>query len=485
MLLRPGLALVFALMLAVMVVGPRSMATSGQGIVGEPGGEPEPGVLPEDEGPEPTGDLVAPGPKPDLVLLSTGRVVGYVEPCGCPRNPAGGLARRAGYRDLLAGRYPDTPVLFVDTGDFSGDPDEAGRYKTRNMLDGMGMLGLSVSNVGERELADGIGAFLDRIHDQTVNYTSASFVYRDTGDPLLSPFVIREVPIGAKGTLKVGFVGVNAFNPAYARPAGDGRVVVTLPAADALEVILPRAKDLAEMTVLLANMGVRDLTELLRTVSGIDLVFASDGERISPGGVFETIEGVPVLYAGDQGKRLGEVRIFRDGPAGGLRYQEGHVWLTRRYPPDPEIQSLIDSTIAHVNEINRERAEQVVVPAGARAFLTGDTCEPCHAEEHEIWSLSGHAHAYQTLRNVKQDFNPECVKCHVTGFNAPGGFVNGRVTPQLTNVQCEACHGDATGHPENPEKPYGDTPPRTCFVCHTEENSPDFVFFPYWNKIRH
>jgi hypothetical protein len=35
------------------------------------------GADPADSGP-----LVAPGPAPDLVLLYTGNVIGYVEPCG-------------------------------------------------------------------------------------------------------------------------------------------------------------------------------------------------------------------------------------------------------------------------------------------------------------------------------------------------------------------------------------------------------------------
>ncbi|HKY32098.1 MAG TPA: hypothetical protein VJV23_06135 [Candidatus Polarisedimenticolia bacterium] len=32
--------------------------------------------------PEDTGPLVAPGPEPDLALIYTGGVAGYVEPCG-------------------------------------------------------------------------------------------------------------------------------------------------------------------------------------------------------------------------------------------------------------------------------------------------------------------------------------------------------------------------------------------------------------------
>jgi hypothetical protein len=52
-------------------------------------------------------------------------------------------------------------------------------------------------------------------------------------------------------------------------------------------------------------------------------------------------------------------------------------------------------------------------------------------------------------------------------------------------VQCEACHGNAFDHVQDPQRPFGNVPPRDCFTCHTKENSPDFVFFKYWQMIKH
>ncbi len=437
--------------------------------------------IPSDEGPEPDGPLVAPGPRPDLVLLYTGGVIGYVEPCGCPRNPAGGLARRAGYRDLIRESFPDVPVMFLDTGDFTGSPDEAGRLKTTNLHRGMDRLGVAVSNVGERELFDGVGAFLDRIEGSPTLFTSATYLYRDTGEPVFAPFALREVSLGSRA-IRIGFLGVNAHQPTFTREDPAGRVVITGDPAASIQLLVPAVRRSAELVVLLANLNARDLAAVLSRVSGIDLVLATDGERLSPGGALQSIAGVPVLYSGDQGKRLGEVRVFLDGS--GARFEGGHVWLTRRYPPEPGIQTLIDATLARVNQLYREIAERETAPAVTRTYLSGAACSTCHEQEHAVWAASRHAHAFRTLIDAGQEYNPECVSCHVTGFNT-GGFVNARQTPDLANVQCEACHGGAAGHPESPERVYGDAPPRTCFVCHTKENSPDFVFFPYWEKIRH
>ncbi len=447
-----------------------------------------------DQQPEPTGDLVAGGEAADLVLLATGGVAGYVEPCGCPKNPAGGLARRAGYQELFGRRYPGTPIVLLDTGDFAGDPGEAGEVKTQNLLSGMATMGYAVVNVGERELAAGVSHFLDAIRDQKVIYISSSFADRNSGEPVFPPFAIKQVQVPSGRTIRVGFIGLNAFNSSFVREKGDGGVVVTLPPAEALARTLPKVRPNADMVVLLASMGVRELSTALTGTRGVDLALAAHGTRMSPGGALESIGGVPALYSGDQGKRMGEVRVFLDGQGGNSRVVGHHVWLTRRYPAIPGLQTLIDTTIARVNDINRAKAAQQTVPAvevatpnqaGERRFLTAEACRSCHAVEFEIWSGSAHAHAFKTLVDANQDFNAECVTCHVTGFKSANGFVNARRTPDLANVQCEACHGDATDHVADLQKPFGDVPPRQCFTCHTKENSPDFVFFPYWDMIKH
>jgi 2',3'-cyclic-nucleotide 2'-phosphodiesterase (5'-nucleotidase family) len=62
----------------------------------------------------PEGALVAPGPAPDLELLYTGDVIGYLEDCGCHLNPAGGLSRRAWLLNQLQANYPTTPLVLFD-----------------------------------------------------------------------------------------------------------------------------------------------------------------------------------------------------------------------------------------------------------------------------------------------------------------------------------------------------------------------------------
>ncbi len=462
------------------------------------------------------GPLVLEGAAPDMAIIYTGQVEGYVEPCGCPVNPAGGLARRAGYLKLFRDKFPETTVVLADTGNFAGAPDSAGRFKTQNLIEGMGTMKYDVLNVGPRELGDGIARFRTVSENANLSFINANFVYRDNGEPLLPPFDIKEYTLSAGRKVKVGFLGLNSYDSSFAKETPEGRVVIMREPVEATRKFVPGLRARVDMVVLLGNLSPRDLTAILAAEEGIDIALVSYGVRVS-NGALETIRDVPVFYAGDQGKRLGEVRVrFREGEP--PVFFGSHVYLTKRYPAEPGLQQLIDKTIVQVNRINEMKAAGAAgaasagstsaaaapgrsperrggnpgVPArGATAtppvpaFLTAVSCANCHPDAHDIWYRSHHARAFDTLVQADQDYNPECVKCHVTGYEQPQGFLNARQTPDLVNVQCEACHGNATDHVADLQKPFGNVPPRQCYTCHTKENSPDFVFFKYWNMIKH
>jgi mono/diheme cytochrome c family protein len=90
-----------------------------------------------------------------------------------------------------------------------------------------------------------------------------------------------------------------------------------------------------------------------------------------------------------------------------------------------------------------------------------------------------------TLEKKNQQFDNECIACHVVGYQK-GGFQSLYTTPQFANVQCEECHGPGLAHSGNPTKGYGFVAtPVGCMRCHKEPNDPDFNFAVYWPKIKH
>jgi len=461
---------------------------------------PAAGEKPDDEaGAAEEGPLVPEGDRPDLILIYTGRVRGFVEPCGCPRNPAGGLSRRAAYLDLLADRYPRASIVLAETGDFAADPDEPGRLKSSTYVQGLDEFGYDVVGLGERELTGGLDLFEDLFRKKGFPLISASFTLRGSAEPFVEPYVVREVALRRGRSIRIGFISLTSHNSAFASVAADGRAVVTRDPVAQARSWLPRVKAESDLVVLLANLSGREVRDVVEAVPGaIDLVLAAWSDRISPRAL-EEIGGVPTLYSGDQGRRLGEVRIFLDDHKVS-RMIAHHIHLTRRYPEVPKYQRLIDGMLTKVNEMMKVRAlaEAKSAPASAGSgggatdeatrgdrFVGAARCLTCHDDAYRVWEHSRHAHAMQTLVGSNQDYNPECVVCHNTGFGEPNGFRSTTATPELANVQCEACHGHGSGHLRDSSATYGAVAPRTCFACHTRENSPEFSFFKYWNTIKH
>ena len=120
-------------------------------------------------------------------------------------------------------------------------------------------------------------------------------------------------------------------------------------------------------------------------------------------------------------------------------------------------------------------------------YLGFKECLPCHEEITRAWEKTRHARAFESLKKTSQEGLPGCLPCHVTGYEKPGGYVDFEITPELTGVQCEECHGPAKSHAANPaEKGIVTAEPdeKKCRVCHTAGQDPNFNY-PKKSKLVH
>ena len=118
------------------------------------------------------------------------------------------------------------------------------------------------------------------------------------------------------------------------------------------------------------------------------------------------------------------------------------------------------------------------------SFAGSDTCAGCHEDLVKGWKTTRHSKAFETLKKKSQEGLPACQKCHVTGFEKDGGFIDQELTPELAGVQCEVCHGAAAAHAANPENKKNLTPKPAealCRECHTQGQDPKF---DYQSKIK-
>jgi predicted CXXCH cytochrome family protein len=117
-------------------------------------------------------------------------------------------------------------------------------------------------------------------------------------------------------------------------------------------------------------------------------------------------------------------------------------------------------------------AEQSATYVGAKK------CGPCHALINKSWQNTRHAKAIESLKKSGQETLPACVKCHVTGSEKDGGFIDYELTPEMAGVQCEACHGAGSLHASGPKAQniVKEAGAALCRQCHTQSQDPGFDY---------
>ena len=142
-------------------------------------------------------------------------------------------------------------------------------------------------------------------------------------------------------------------------------------------------------------------------------------------------------------------------------------------------------------------------------YIGSDKCaRMCHKGEkkgrqYEIWQESKHAGAFKTLgndqsREIAQKKGlgdpqkaPECLKCHVTAFDAKKELVDSTCTYE-EGVGCEACHGPGSEYRKlstmkNHELAVAaglwEQTEAVCVKCHNEE-SPTYKPFNFEEDVK-
>ena len=414
---------------------------------------------------------------------------------------------------MFSKSYPASPLLLVDAGDWTGDPTPQGGLQTDGLIEGMNALGYKVSNLSLRELAQGYDLFQARRKKAQFEFVSANLVWQDTGEPVVSPTTIVKTSLrdGARSKdVRIGFIGLTRHDPAFLKEVPGGRRIVTIDPLAAAEKWVPILKPKADVIVALVSMDLDKARQVPKKARDIDLILGGDG---APGrtAMQTRTDDFPedtqmgrtrLMYAGDQGKFLGEVRLFFDGDRKIASTQRSVVGLSREWPDEEKLAALMESVKVAINEYNKAQTmaqspfaapapagAPAIPPAGAPAaeptYVGSERCAGCHDQAFAVWAKSRHARAFQTLVANQQDFNPKCIGCHAIGYQKRSGYVDPKATPTLINVGCESCHGPGSRHLDQPEKGFGRTDTAFCVSCHTRENSPDFVPADYIPKVRH
>ncbi|MBS1724036.1 MAG: hypothetical protein JSS66_13910 [Armatimonadetes bacterium] len=397
-------------------------------------------------------------PVATTTLVIGGDVLGYLAPCGCSQPMIGGVKRWAErVREL---RGANETIIVFNGGLVSGNGRQD-ELKADMLAESLGALKVVAVNLTSKE------AGLTRGELSTVE--------RLSGHALVSSNLEASETIGARGSVASGpfLIGAVVEDPeALARQLGE----TAIPTKQAVESLVEESRADGKKAVLLAYFGLDEARKLAQSNPELALIVyrADSPERTEP--IVEN--GVTLVSPGAKGRY--SVSIDWDG----------HKFVQYRAiqlgPDTHDHEDVARSYDRYLERVTEEKLLDMAPRTETEKFAGNKACARCHSAAAKVWKGSKHALALHTLEEVKHDRDPDCVGCHVVGLESVQGFKSRSLTPGLTDVGCESCHGPGDAHTLRPRQvKMPQVTERKCVSCHNSENSPNFNFSKYWPKIKH
>lgn len=453
-----------------------------------------------------------------LDLFYLGNRASRLESCGCHSRQQGGVQYEAVLYEKNAGR----PGLRLDLGDWTAaniNANPVDLLLTRYLLRAQTMLGMDAVNVGPRDMeltADFFRAFTEKYSKEVPPLVSANVYLRDQpGKLAFTPFRIITRMVGGQ-EVKIGLTGVAwLYDEDYmlergAKPPEKLETLnyVALQPVKALEPVISELRPKVDLLIVMSSGEAGSASEIAKAFPKTDIVIARNGPE-APQVALAQEGSVRLLFGrNSQGKELGYTPLERKDGQWVFTARPSYLSVNKDVEPKAAFVALIEEF-----KKDTQKLKPKLAPPGAKDLYAGDImCQMCHAEQHAAWKKTPHARAMSTLVNKGQQFNPNCVKCHVTGFQHENGFyaMNDRPSEKMANVQCEVCHGPARIHAmaqtmkrsgaenylpaaefkrrmeeERLNRPRKEVPEKVCLACHTPENDDHFVYQEKLPKVKH
>jgi len=407
-----------------------------------------------------------------LMIVVSGDTAGWIVPCGCTSNQSGGLPRRAAYAE---GLRHQAEIILADVGGALHETSPYDRAKFEAILRGERLMGVVAHNIGAGEAKLG-PAELRRLDSMFGGVMLSANVHDRSGRLVAEPLRIQST-----AGRRVALVGV--LSERYATD----ELQVTPPQQAVLDALCGAAGRY-DAAIVLAYLPEDELRAFAEAIPEADVVLGGPtGQPITPKQIG------PTLLASATSKGKFVVRL--DAPAAQSvgRWIGCVVELNEQFADDP-------SQITNLNRFHAELAglDFAASQTGFAESLPDDlpkgfavagteACRKCHTEDCDVWQKSNHASAWTSLKTTGSHVDPECQRCHVTGYGMPGGFVSARRSEARVHVGCESCHGPSQGHVAEPtvHTAHFAQAGNHCTGCHDRENSPKFAYDKYWQQIQH
>jgi hypothetical protein len=402
----------------------------------------------------------------NVTLVYSANLNGELEPCGCAEESNLGGIRRQAYK-VTEWRRTAPDLFLVSSGGLLVSELPSDRTKSEYILKGLAAMQYDAVGLQWRDLAFGA----DFLRATPLHWVSSNAA----GEAVPKQQRVRH---GATELAVFSWLDPREAPMMVVPPHADSKAL-----ADALR----DAKKSGAITVLLTTLPLEEARTLVPLADLDILVLRAPDETF---GAPQRLGNTLVLTPGTRGMRLGRVD-FTVGANNRIGdYKHEVTKLPAEVPDAAELDGWYKEYTAKLKEDYLKRVDiRKALNAGTPEYVGAEACKTCHLAEHEKWTTTKHSHAWAALEGVNKIYDPNCVGCHVVGYEKSGGYIDPAMTEHLTNVQCENCHGAARAHVDSGgAKPVAnkDWPPRQmCGQCHIGSHSPSFKFEEYWPRIAH
>ena len=455
---------------------------------------------------------------PQLALVFTGGLDGYVEPCGCAgiAQMKGGLSRRNTFFKEL--REKNWPYIAIDNGGLVKGFGRQEELKFYSMIEPslVHQMEYDAIGIGPNDLhlsADSLLPYTTNPPDHPSVFTSANIGIYDFNPLFTAPFRVID-----KHGVRIGVTSI--ISKSWMPNAGISNILHDDP-IKRLEKIVPQMEESrCNWLILISHASLEETLAISQTFPQFGIIVCADTPSepplMTPKLVAESNPARYLIETGEKGKFAIVIGFFGTDYRT-VKYQR--VAFDSRFKND---RLIVGQMQCYQDNLKDELETKGYAGFGIRPvpspnadilgkYVGSAKCESCHDESYRIWKRSGHAKAWESLAETsvpKRIYDPECVCCHVVGWNPEerypflSGFSNekGNVTLDLVNVGCENCHGPGEKHvaaesgsnEAEQERlraalrlPIDEQGQRFCYTCHDLDNSPNFNFEAYWEKIEH
>ncbi len=456
------------------------------------------------------GLLLATASVQPVTLIYSGDRLGKVEPCGCPKNPMGHIARHVLYLDER--RAIDPELIAFDLGNYFFEAlsieEELREQQARRaaiLSRSLERLKLDFIVPGPTDFAAGFAGY-KRLVERSKTLVLAADLFTPSGEPAFASHRVFE-----RKNKRILIIGIAGFVPA-------GTDLQRRAPIDAIRRVRAEAGPV-DMTIIASHLDRSAGLGIAEKETGLAAVLIADKHlHLIP----KQAGGAVVVGSSKQGKHVAELSLsqrVQGAYAGGMKMRR-LVFKRRKAKGDEaaQLQAQLDelnagNTFAYrVDALGEERSEDPEVAQWVKAYVhfvgkleleqgtappgyngEGDfasvkVCGTCHLAIAESWRKTRHAHAYESLSSRGQHLDRECIGCHTAGWRHPGGFSDPRAVGILKNVQCESCHGPGKEHAKTGNKDLierGKANAEFCQRCHQEELETGFTEKTHIPRIKH